>query len=222
MEACHQRQAGTGGDRGVHRARHAEHMKQRQTGQHHVVIGQFQQASHDDVLVGSQASVGQLGALRRAGGSRRVQYDGGVGRVALDRLAELGQTIGQPCELGVVDEPYLRAGAVRAVRRRVRKSRAADQRLGAGVGQVERHLAGLHQRVHRHRDAAQPPDAVVGDRCRRDVRQHHTDPVPRPNALAVEERRQSGRRGVEFRVGHRGSSVIAAVRSGYARRWQRD
>ena len=178
-------------------------MKQRQAGEHDVVVRQHQQASHDDVPVAPQASVGQLGALGRAGRSRRVQHDGGVGRIAQDRLAVLRQTTRQPRQLGVVDEPQLRAGALRAVGRRAGKSRASDQRLGAGVRKVELHLAALHQRVHRHHDGAQPPDAVVGDRCCGDVRQHHPDPIPGTDPLALEQRGQPRRRGVQFRVGHR-------------------
>src|SRR6476646_10272419 len=49
-----------------------------------------------------------------------------------------------------------RTGTFGPVGRSACEAQAPDERLGVGVGQVELHLAALHQRVHRHHDGAEP------------------------------------------------------------------
>ena len=66
---------------GVQPARLAERVEQRQRAEHDVVLGRCRTASRDDLGVAAQVGVRELGALRRAGGARRVEdHRGVVGR----------------------------------------------------------------------------------------------------------------------------------------------
>ena len=65
---------------------------------------------------------------------------------------------------------------------------------------MERDLAILEQRIHRHHDGAQPQRPVEQDREVRDVRQHQPDPVAGADAFRRQQPGHVARRALERRV----------------------
>ena len=76
-----------------------------------------------------------------------------------------------------------------------------EDHLGAGVAQVERHLALLEQDVHRNDDRPGAQRAVVAVRELRHVGQHDRDAVARPDALRAQQAGDLRGRDVEGLVG---------------------
>src|SRR6202000_278953 len=101
---------------------------------------------------------------------------------------------------GVIDEPALRTHPGGAGGGRLGKSRCGEQGLGAAVGQVVGHLAGLQQRIHRHRDRTAEHDAVERDGEGRRVGQHHAHSIARLDTRLLQQGRDSGGRSVEFSI----------------------
>jgi len=145
--------------------------------------------------------VGEHGALGFSGGSRGVQDDRDVIGAALHRRLLRGQVGDQVHQAGVVDNPGLRTGFVGAGTGFTAEGRRSEQCFGAAVGQVERDLAGLEQRIHRDRDGAAVDDAVEHDGEGGRVGQHHADPVPRFDSGLFEQRRYFGGGRVELGEG---------------------
>ena len=85
---------------------------------------------------------------------------------------------------------------------------------GPGVTEVERDLALLEQRVHRHDGGADTQRAVVADREVRDVGQHDAHAVSRLHALCAQQSGNAGRRLVKLGVAQFASSTLMATWSG--------
>src|SRR6202012_1664913 len=113
------------------------------------------------------------------GGSGGVQDDRDVVVTALHRGLLLGQVGDQLHKASVVDYPALGAHFVGTSASLVGEGGCPEHCLGAAVGEVEGHLPGLEQRVHRDRDGAAIDDSVKHDgECGR-VGQHYAHPVTR-------------------------------------------
>ena len=121
---------------------------------------------------------------------------------------KLGDQRHQP---GIVDQPALRARVGGPGSGLVGEGRRGEQRLGAAVGQVEGHLTGLEQRVHRDRDGAAVHDAVEHDGECGSVGQHHAHPIARLDAGLLQQRRHPGGRGVELGEGE--LQIVATQRN---------
>ena len=111
-------------------------MEQRQAAHHHVVGTEMQQRAGGDLGVAGQAGVGQLGALRLAGGAGGVQHDGGVVVGALDRFGLGGQVGEHRGQIGVVDDPGAGAGRFGGRASLVGEGGGREQRDRGRVGQV--------------------------------------------------------------------------------------
>jgi hypothetical protein len=108
IEAGHEVQARAGAHGGVHRARLAEGVEQRQRAQHDVVLGEPGQADGRDVDVAAQVAVRQLRALRVPGRARRVEDDGGVAGRPLRKLARRLAGVEQALEPARRNDHHLR------------------------------------------------------------------------------------------------------------------
>ena len=191
VEARQQRDAGTAADRGVHRARLAEGVKQRQAAEDDVADAHVEQADGDR-HVAAQVVVRELGALRLAGRARRVEDHRGV--VAVDLGDVLVGLVGedQALDLARLDLDDLDvAGLLRPGLGGLHEAVPGEQQLGLRIGQVVGDLAALEQHVHRHDDGARAQHAVVDGREVRDVGQHDPDAVAGADALALEHRRDA-------------------------------
>ena len=89
------------------------------------------------------------------------------------------------------------------------------------VAQVERHLTGLEQHVHRHHHGAGPQDAVIGRGKLRHVGQHDADPVAGPHAAVAQQPGHPGAGRVELRIRQhqlaepdRGRGTVTGYRGG--------
>jgi hypothetical protein len=148
-----------------------------------------------------EVEVGQLGALRLAGGAGGIEDHRGVvlvgvgeGRLGLAVAEQLGEGLG-------LDLDQLRPGLGGSLPGLLGEAVPGEQQLRAGVLEVEGDLAPLQEHVHRHHDAAGAEDAVVADRELEHVRQHQPDSVAPPQALLAQQRGEPGAVVVELAVG---------------------
>ena len=177
LEFGHEGQAGADPKRGVHRDGLAEGVEERQRAEDDVAGVDLAGRARRDVGVAGEVVVGQLGALRAAGGARGVEDHrrvvvGDLGE-ALDRRQRL-QRRGEGRRL---DLDQLGAGVGGAVAGLAAEPVPGKQQLRAGVVEVVGDLAPLQQDVHRDDDPPGSQHAVVGDGELGHVRQHHPDPV---------------------------------------------
>ena len=107
--------------------------------------------------------MGQFGALRRAGGPRRVQDHRGVVGIAVDDLAPGLDARQHLLELAGLDHDALGAGLLRAGVRVVGEALPGEQQLRPGIAEIEGDLAALEEHVHRHHNAAGAQHPVVAD-----------------------------------------------------------
>ena len=119
-----------------------------------------------------------------------------------DRLACTGsQRASQRLERTRLDEHALGVRLLGAGVRGVGGLVPREQDPGARVAEVERHLALLEQRVHRHDHRAGAQRAVVATREVRDVGEHDADAVAGLDALGLQQAGDAGDGVVELVVG---------------------
>ena len=176
-------------------------MEQRQAAHHDVVRPGLDEGTDADLGVAAQIAVGEHGALGFSGGAGGVQDDRDIVVVALHRRVLARHLGDQRHQLGIVDQPALRADLGGTGSGLVGEGRRGEQRLGAAVGQVEGHLTGLEQRVHWDRDGAAVHDAVEHDGEGRSIGQHDSHPIAGLDAGLLQQRRHPGGCGVEFGEG---------------------
>ncbi len=175
------------GDRGVQPTRLPERVKQRQRAEDDVAGADREQPDrHVDVAL--EVGVGQLGAFRGAGRSRRVEDHG---RVVAGALRHLGQRLGLrqlALERIGLDQQAVDAGVLGARSGAcVGEPVPRDQQARLRIRQIEADLPALEQDVHRHDDRADPQHRVVGDGELRHVREHDPDAIPGRDAACPQQ-----------------------------------
>ena len=151
--------------------------------------------------VAVQVGVGELGALRLAGGAARCRGSPRCPRRARSTTSRTGSCSASsfsnsPGLTRISSAPALSAPASAASA----KSPQANTIFAPGVLEVEAHLAALQQHVHRHHDAAGAQDPVVDRGEVGDVREHQPDAVARLQALRLQQARHPRAALVEHRV----------------------
>ena len=209
----------------VQDAGQAEHVEQRQDGDHDVVGLDVEQPPRD-VGVHVQLDVRELGALgaaRRAGG---VDDHGRVHGLPHDHVETRHDDVQQPFEgerrpavAGVADDvDPLQPGGFRALGRLSQDTCPGNQDASPAVAEVEGHFGRLEQDVQRHHDAAGLEDAEIRDEELRDVGQLQRDRVAGLYPDSRQGSREPVRSPVQFPVGdlafgeHRHGPVRRGVR----------
>ena len=162
-------------------------MEQRQATEDHVARRRADETDHH-VDVAAEVAVGELSALRGAGGAGRVEDHRGVGVVALDDIARWCVGGDARLEVAVDDFDDFGAGLGEPGGGLGGDATPDEADLGARVGEVEGHFPRLEQWVHRHDDPAGANDSVVDGRELDDVRQHDADPVAGHDAACLQRR----------------------------------
>ena len=212
-EARHDRQAAPVADAHVDHRRQAEHVEERQHGQRDVV-GLSAEQVPGDRAVHVQLEVGELGALRLAGGPAGVDEHGRV-------LGGAGQ------DLRASSGGHERAERLRAVRERIRpgahqvqrhtghlaglaglrvQAREADQQRRGRIAQVVLDLGRHEQRIERQHDHPGLQRAEVGDQELGQVRQLDCHHLTGDEARVAESLGETSRPHVELAVRCRGSA----------------
>ena len=198
-EPRNQRQTASRLDRGVEARGLPERVKQRQGAQDHIVGREVQHPHHRRGVV-PQVGVRQLGALRRAGGARRVEDHGGIGVSARDGFGDGRGRADEFFELTRDDRDAFGPGGVRACLSGRDELVPGEHGLGRRVGEVEGGFAFFQENIHRHHHPAGAQHAVVGNGEVGDVGQHDADPVAGTQTPLDQQAGQARAGGVESRV----------------------